>query len=454
MLGSIRRRKGHRLLAGLGIAALLLAACGGDDDPAEDSGSTDEQSDDAEDEAEDSDEAVDEDEAGDDAEASGEQAEIVLQTHVTPNLTQEFWADVVDKFEAENPDVTVETISAPDTDSTAYLRTLLASDSLPDVMMNFTVQEFVEADAMRPFEIDEDIERIRDYEQHFIDGELYHLPVELQPINLVFYNKDLFAEAGIDEAPSTMDELEQVNQQLQDAGIAPFIMVGEWIPGYVYGTWTLGELMQDSPQFWEDYAAGEAAFDSEPWTTMASTFQEWANEGVFNTDDFGEGYVQGEQLFLTGEAAMYPMGIWFTAAAPQADFEVGVFPMPTEGEEEVLVANIGSLSPGVAASTEHPDAAVRLAKFLVFDEEVGPDLLESDGLLSNLTPPISYEMTDLQQEILTLTDELPIYPSMNGVGELRPPSGAVDRINDAIVSIMLGNDVSPTLADVDAELAD
>lgn len=443
MLGMTRIRKGRRLLAGIGISALLLAACGGDD-PADDAGSTDEQPDEAE----------SSDEAGDDGGASGEQVEIVLQTHVTPNLTPEFWADAVERFESENPDVTVETISAPDTDATAYLRTLLASDSLPDVMMNFAVQEFVEADALRPFEIDEDIERIRDYEQHFMDGELYHLPVELQPINLVFYNKDLFAEAGIDEAPSTMDELEQVNQQLQDAGIAPFVMVGEWIPGYVYGTWTLGTLMQDSPLFWEDYAAGEVGFDSEPWTSMASTFQEWADEGVFNTDDFGEGYVQGEQLFLNGEAAMYPMGIWFTAAAPQADFEVGVFPMPTEGEEEVLVANIGSLSPGVAASTENPDAATRLAKFLVFDETVGPDLLESDGLLSNLTPALSYEMTELQQEILAMTEELAIYPSMNGVGELRPPSGAVDRVNDAIVSIMLGNDVSSTLADVDAELAD
>lgn len=93
-------------------------------------------------------------------------------------------------------------------------------------MMDYSVSEFVEARAMRPFEIGEDIERIRDVGKHFIDGELYHLSVELQPISPVFYNKDHFAEAGIEDEPSSMEELKQISQELQDAGIAPFVMIG------------------------------------------------------------------------------------------------------------------------------------------------------------------------------------------------------------------------------------
>lgn len=84
-----------------------------------------------------------------------------------------------------------------------YAKTLLTAGDFPDVLSNISYQDFAKAGALMDIPIDDDIKKINDYESLMLDGKLYTLQAYLQPHTQIFYNKDLFAQAGI-EASSHM----------------------------------------------------------------------------------------------------------------------------------------------------------------------------------------------------------------------------------------------------------
>ena len=59
-----------------------------------------------------------------------------------------------------------------------------------------------------------------------VDGEQYGVPYTFGLVGF-FYNKDLFAQAGIDEPPATWDEFLADVQALKDAGITPIAVAGQ-----------------------------------------------------------------------------------------------------------------------------------------------------------------------------------------------------------------------------------
>ena len=75
---------------------------------------------------------------------------------------------------------------------------------------------------------------------------------------LLFYNTDLFAQAGIDEPPATWDELLDDVQALKEAGITPIILGGgeKW-PVHFY--WSYLVMRVGGPTALVDAMAGKDA---------------------------------------------------------------------------------------------------------------------------------------------------------------------------------------------------
>src|SRR5690606_38064527 len=67
-----------------------------------------------------------------------------------------------------------------------------------------------------------------------VDGGLYAVPFDLGMVGF-WYNKELFAQAGIDAPPTTWDEFLEDVQTLKDAGITPIAVGGQdkW-PAHFY----------------------------------------------------------------------------------------------------------------------------------------------------------------------------------------------------------------------------
>ncbi len=161
-----------------------------------------------------------------------------------------------------------------------------------------------------------------------IDGNAYGAPVNFEGYGYI-YNKDMFEDAGIDEAPTSFSELEAAAQQLEDAGYTAF--------STGYGTWwVLGFHMlnvafaqQDDPQqFIQDLSSGDASMaDNEIFQDLQQLVDltvEYGEDNPLATD-----HNQQVQMLANGSVAMIQQGIWKEGSLLEAnpDLNMGVVPL-------------------------------------------------------------------------------------------------------------------------------
>jgi len=157
------------------------------------------------------------------------------------------------------------------------------------------------------------------------DGGLYQMPWKSNPV-MIFYNKDLFAQAGLDpENPSlsTYDEFLETSRTLTSSGVAPFAInpaptsefFQSWFDFYpLYAAQTGGTpLVED----------GAATFDSDDGTAVAEFWRTMYQEQLAGNEQY-----QGD-AFADGQAAMAIVGPWAIQVYGD-DVNWGSVPVPTQ----------------------------------------------------------------------------------------------------------------------------
>ena len=135
---------------------------------------------------------------------------------------------LVEKFEAENPDIDV-VVSAPP-DATTVLKTRLVKGDAPDIISlsaDRSFADFVDANILEDlsgkidFSVIDPIynQMLKELEIESVDG-IYGVPYALNASGVI-YNKDIFEELGL-SIPKTWDEFLGLAQAVQDNGITPF----------------------------------------------------------------------------------------------------------------------------------------------------------------------------------------------------------------------------------------
>ena len=162
-----------------------------------------------------------------------------------------------------------------------------------------------------------------------VDGRVLGFPYAVEG-NGIVYNKALFAQAGIDKVPETLDELEDTCKKLQAAGIQPFgEAFKEWgFLMHIFGTTVAYE--KDPKAFCDELNAG------------TKTLGDLANiDNFFRlydlTLDYGKGaesvgYGAADQVadFAAGKMAMIKQGTWYGDPlwATNPDLDIGLFAVP------------------------------------------------------------------------------------------------------------------------------
>ncbi|MGI8997342.1 MAG: ABC transporter substrate-binding protein [Pyrinomonadaceae bacterium] len=174
------------------------------------------------------------------------------------------------------------------------------------------------------------------WEMGSFDGRIYVTPFSANNLG-VYYNRQLFARAGVSEPPETWDQFRTTAKQLTRDGAHGFqVPIGssEW----TVWTWQCflwqagGELLApDGRTAAFNSPAGVAALDY--WRTLlgdgAAVFSE--TDAGYKTDDF-----------LAGRVALVINGPWnYPLLEKQNDVEIGVFPLP---RQERAATNIGGES--------------------------------------------------------------------------------------------------------------
>jgi ABC-type glycerol-3-phosphate transport system substrate-binding protein len=208
--------------------------------------------------------------AGGDAQAP---AEIDFLAFQSPAVTEEFWEESVAKVLEDFPNLKVNILYTPDLDRQGYAKTLLATGTLPDVIIDVPLREFAEAGALLPY--DDSIAENFDAPLETIGGKAYSLPVGVQVIPQVYYNKTVFDELGL-EAPTTYAEFEAAAATIKAAGLTPFLIGGggadSWTTTMLLNGIINSDVLGVDPEWVEKRRAGEVKF-TDP--EFAAAVEKW-----------------------------------------------------------------------------------------------------------------------------------------------------------------------------------
>jgi len=221
---------------------------------------------------------------------------------------------MLDEFETEHPHITVnlETVGGG-ADYGAALKAKFASGEKPDIFNNGGFKEldlWLEhlADLSNEPWVD-NLLPIGKVPMTADDGNLYGMPVNLEGYGFI-YNKDLFAEAGITEAPTNYTELLAASEKLEEAGITAFSAgYAEW--------WVIGQHLLNIPFAQQDdpVAFIEGLFEGTETMIGNPRFEEFQNVidmeiNYGNDNPLTTDYNTQVTQFAAGETAMLQQGNW------------------------------------------------------------------------------------------------------------------------------------------------
>ncbi|WP_433170688.1 ABC transporter substrate-binding protein [Actinoallomurus sp. CA-150999] len=314
--------------------------------------------------------------------ATGGKKEISFLVFETPNLTPQYWDAAIKRVTAKHPDIVVKKLVAPSAgDRDAYAKQLLASGQFPDVLQAVSPSGFAEHGNLYAWS-DEELKNYDYPRSNPLGGKIYQLPYNSQPTPLVYYNKKLFADAGIGAPPRTYAELLADCARLKAKGINPFVVGGggkdAFAAGYIWIALVGADVYSKEPDFLVKRRAGTAKFSDPLFVKATQKFADLAKAGYIDRAGLSRDYPSTEKAFLNGKGAMYPMGSWFAATKPS--FDVGVFAWPTDDGTVVVPSYTGG-GPIVNAHSKNLAAARTFALEFNQNRDNNDVLVKSDAAI-------------------------------------------------------------------------
>src|SRR3954452_20139878 len=311
--------------------------------------------------------------------------EITFLTFESPNLTTKYWDSAIKRITDEHPDLSVKRLTAPSAgDRTNYAQQLLDSGQFPDVMVGIPASDFAADGNLAEWSKDE----LKDFvvpSAGLINGKVYQLPANTQAIPLVYYNRKLFADAGIAHPPTTWSELLAASAALKARGTPPFV-IGGGKDAFASGLLLTGTVGTDvyaaEPDWMSRRRADRVRFADAAFVKAAGKVADLARLGYVDKGDLSRDYAATEQAFLDYKGAMYPMGNWFASAADtkKPTFDIGVFAFPGDTGNHVVSAYTGG-GLTVNAKSKTLAAAKEFALACQLDKVNLDNSVKADGLI-------------------------------------------------------------------------
>ena len=280
---------------------------------------------------------------------------------------------LVEKFEAENPNIKV-TISAPP-DATTVLKTKLVKGDVPDIISmsaDRSYADFVDANILEDLDGLVDIDKINPvYNEMMKDLEIeerqgiYGVPYALNASGVI-YNKDIFKELNL-EIPKTWDEFLSVAQKVKDEQIIPFYMTYKeaWT---TLPAWNTVSSTLVSSEIFDKVNKREITF-SEIYDETTDKILELLEFG--HSDNFGVGYNDGNIAFAKGESAMYLQGSYAIPSilTVNENLNLGMFALPATNnvENNKLVSGVDVYF-SIPKDAKNKEESIKFINFLLEEE--------------------------------------------------------------------------------------
>lgn len=357
-------------------------------------------------------------EAGTEAKAEGEVTTIRFY-----GSDAEYNQNIVAGFEAENPDIKVEIVPVDFDNAEQVIKTGIASGDPVDVSFFWgsQISAFVDDDMaydLTPY-LSEDNNAWKDtFVPAYIDsckiGDSYYAVAYQPVIETIFYNKDLFAQYGVEE-PKTWDELVAACEVFKENGVYG---IGDW-NGQNH------QLLQFAYQYMandgtlETYTSGQGDFTQneglkkclENWKSVYDNGYWYPGEGALtSTKD------QTQAAWYQGKIAMlFDAGSNAGEYEKNCEFELGILPFPYVEEGGKYALNTVTNALFIPANAKHPEEAIRFMKYYTSDAGI-QEIINSGRLPATVSMQDKVESQILKDLLATTVgDNVVGYTQMQGL---------------------------------------
>ena len=328
--------------------------------------------------------------AGGSKEGASDDGSVTLTFAVWDYAQNPYLARIVEAFQAANPGITIEIQDTPAADYVTKLNTQLNGGSDVDI---FLVKEsdktktffdrgqltnltpYIEADGI-------DMSAYNGTDANFIfDGNTYGMPVRTDQY-VLFYNKDIFDEAGVAYPSNDMTwaEFEE---------LAGKVTLGEGATkkhGAYFHSWNACVQNWGVQDGKHTIMSGEYSF-FKPYYEMVLRMQEAGTAMSFaQIQASGLSYTD---IFAQGQVAMLPMGSWLINTmvarnlSGESDVNWGVAVVP-HAEDIPAGYTVGATTPAcINNASKNKDAAWKFVSFLCGPE--GAQIMAENGQIPSLS---------------------------------------------------------------------
>jgi raffinose/stachyose/melibiose transport system substrate-binding protein len=295
--------------------------------------------------------------------ATAQDATLIIESWRNDDLV--IWQDqIIPAFEAENPDIKLKFTPSAPAEYNAVLNSKLDAGSAGDII------------TCRPFDASlalydaghladlSDLSGMANFSDvaksgwSTDDGSATYCVPMASVIHGFIYNKDAFAELGL-EVPTTEAEFFAALDAIkEDGGYIPMAMgTNDQWEAATMGYNNIG------PNYWKGeegrtaLIAGEQSLTDEGWVAPYRQLAKWGN---YLGDGYeAQTYPDSQNIFTLGRAAIYPAGSWeISGFNAQADFEMGAFNPPVANAGDTCyISDHTDIGIGMNMATENPEAA-------------------------------------------------------------------------------------------------
>ncbi|CAH0120496.1 Cyclodextrin-binding protein [Paenibacillus sp. CECT 9249] len=249
-----------------------------------------------------------------------------------------FMKKIVDQYNASQDQYKVNFVIQPNGEYYKQLDVALSSSKeRPDLMIMHvdTVPTYVNKGQLQPLDdiaasagINKEDYVEAPVEYATIDGKWYEIPLDIHPL-VMYYNKDLFEQAGIQNPPTNREEFESAVEKLtdKDKGVYGYVLPTLWPQQFIFPTL----VWQNGGELWN---GSDVAYNSPEAVEMVQWMRSLVDKG------YSPGNVQqdGENtLFLQGKNAIQFNGPWMKSQFDEAGLNYGVAPVPQIGKAKQAV---------------------------------------------------------------------------------------------------------------------
>ena len=202
---------------------------------------------------------------------------------------------------------------------------------------------------------------------------IYGVPLDVSTL-MIYYNKDLFAQAGLDpeNPPQTWPEFIEAGKKLRDAGIQPFVsgfgeawLIGAFASSYQWSLFGKQGII--------DTIEGKIPYTDKRWLEIFKLFEEMKDNKMFASGIVTMVNKDAERTFATGRAAMTFNGSWgvnvYKSMNPNLNYAIMYPPSLPNAQYPLLVFGGDGSSLFVNEMSPRRDKAIAFLKWFTQKEQ-------------------------------------------------------------------------------------